>query len=44
MEEDEEEELGLLDGSREEWQGGDKVWTQQSPFPELEAEVPVVSQ
>lgn len=44
MEEDEEEELGVMDGSCEEWQGGDKVWTQQSPFPELEAETPVVSQ
>lgn len=32
MEEDEEEELRLLD---EEWQCGDKVWTQQSLLLEL---------
>lgn len=37
MEEDEEEELGLLDGSYEEWQVGDKVWSQQSLFPKVEA-------
>lgn len=43
MEEDEEEELGLLDGSSEEWQGGEKVWTQQSPSPKLESEMPVTS-
>ncbi|XP_051031599.1 LOW QUALITY PROTEIN: cohesin subunit SA-3-like, partial [Phodopus roborovskii] len=31
MEEDEEEELGLLDGSSEEWQGGDKLLHSPSP-------------
>ncbi|CAO2630275.1 Cohesin subunit SA-3 [Lemmus lemmus] len=31
MEEDEEEELGLLDGSCEEWQGGDKLLRSTSP-------------
>jgi hypothetical protein len=34
MEEDEEEELRLLD---EEWQRGDKVWTQQSLLLECRA-------